>query len=105
MDPDKAPSSNGFLATFYQQNWEVAGRDVRKMVQQCFEFGRIIKNINETILVLILKVLNPANLKQFYPISLYNVGYKLITKIIMNRLMIILLNIIAHSQYSFVPKR
>lgn len=55
MAGDKAPDPDGLLATFYQKNWVVVGKDVVKFVQKAFETGEFLKGMNETSIVLISK--------------------------------------------------
>lgn len=59
----------------------------------------------DSLVVVVPKVLHPETLSQFRPISLCMVIYKLITKIIVNRLKPVLTDLIAHFQSSFVPGR
>ena len=61
--------------------------------------------VNETLIVLIPKISNPTKLAHYRPISLCNVSYKLVTKIIVNRIKDFLPSIIAPTQSSFVPRR
>lgn len=64
-----------------------------------------VKEINDTLIVLIPKIDNPIHLKQYRPISLYNVVYKMITKIISHRLKRHMSYLVSPNQCSFVPGR
>lgn len=52
-------------------------------------------NMKEALIVLIKKVFHPNDLSQFWPISLCNVSYKIISKMLENRLKLILPDIIS----------
>ncbi|XP_019189720.1 PREDICTED: uncharacterized protein LOC109184127 [Ipomoea nil] len=105
MSPWKAPGPDGLHAAFYQHAWDVVGDSKFELVRDAFTTGRIPEGVNDTLLVLIPKVTTPETVKQFRPISLCNVSYKVITKTITNRLKFILLKIIGPFQSSFVPGR
>lgn len=74
-------------------------------MKEIFISGRMPEDINRTLLVLIPKVDNPTSLKMYWPISLCTVTYKIITKLIANRLKAVLPDLIGRQQMSFVPGR
>ena len=86
MGPLKALGLDGFPAIFYHNQWLVVGRSLCAMVKDVFDKGEMSNEINSTGIVLIPKVDHPETLSQFRPISLCNVRYKIITKLVANRL-------------------
>lgn len=82
----KAPSKDGFHAIFLKKYWDMVGDDVWRLVYSAFKNGSFNQDIVETLVVLILENEKPTTFKQFRPISFCNVVYKLITKVLVNRL-------------------
>jgi len=105
MGDDKAPGPDGFTAKFFKKSWEIVGADVVKAVQSFFSSGRLLGQVNATIISLIPKVPHPETPSQFRPISCCNVLYKVITKILANRIKPILSGLVEVSQAAFVPGR
>jgi hypothetical protein len=105
MDPDKAPGPDGFTARFYTSCWPTIQKDLLRMVkksQKCLKLGG---STNSSFLALIPKEKGANNFSRFRPISLCNTGYKIITKIIANRLKNLLPGIILENQGGFIKGR
>lgn len=90
---------------FYQQGWEVVGESVTKFVMDFFSSGSFPQETNDALVVLIAKVLKPEKITQFRPISLCNVLFKTITKVMVGRLKGVINKLIDHAQTSFIPGR
>ena len=81
------------------------GPDVIEAVLDFFRCVRLLKEVNNTSITLIPKSKCPINVGDFRPISCCNVLYKCITKVLSNRLRVILPGIIDESQGGFVHGR
>ena len=105
MHPNKAPGPDGMSPFFFQRFWNIIKNDVIRAVLSFFRPGKILKAFNETLISLIPKVEHPIFVSQLRPISLCNVFYKIISKILVNRLKPILGQCISQNQSAFVPGR
>lgn len=101
----KAPGPDGFSGQFYHSSWEVVGDDVVNMVKDFFAANIDVTCLNDTNIVLIPKVEGAATVNHFRPISLCNFSYKIISKVIVNRMKSLLPKCISANQRAFVPGR
>lgn len=102
MFPIIAPSLDGMPPFFYQQFWSIVGMVTIKTVLDFLNCGITPPNFNETHIVLIPKVKNPRQVTEYRLISMYNVAYKPAFKTLVNRLNIILLELMCENQSAFV---
>ncbi|KAL0289058.1 UNVERIFIED_CONTAM: hypothetical protein Scaly_2713200 [Sesamum calycinum] len=105
IDVESAPGPDGYTSEFYRAAWSVVGQDLFKAVGEFFHTGKLLKQINTTLIALIPKVNMPLYVSDYRPISCCNVLYKAITKIIVKRIHRILPLMIDNSQNAFVPGR
>lgn len=105
MSTNKVLRLDGFTAGFFQFHWAAIGPSVTSAVLNFLNGGQLPEGVNQTTIVLILKTKNPQELKNFRPISLCNIIYKLCSKVLANRLWIFLDEIISAEQRAFVLGR
>ena len=99
----KAPSPDGMSAHFYKCYWNVIGGEIIEAISSFFSKGYIL--INHNFITLIPKGSNAALVNQFLPINLCNFLYKIISKLLKNRLKKVLHKLISPGQTAFVPGR
>eukprot|EP00253_Pinus_taeda_P001849 PITA_01849 len=105
MQQDKAPGRDGFTVAFYRNHWDTIKKDYIRMVKNVFQKHKMGDNTKSSHLAFIPKDLNPLSFDRFRPISLCNVSYKIVTKILANRLKKLLPHLILENQGGFVPRR
>jgi hypothetical protein len=105
MVPLKAPGSDGLSVGFFLNNWETVGMDVCHIVLNVLNSSVMNVGLNYTHIALVPKIKSPAIVTDFRPISLCNVIYKLISKVLANRLKVWLPNIISPYQSAFIQGR
>ena len=97
MAPLKASGPDGMPHIFYKHFWPDIGMEISDVVLSCLNSGTFLRSIYHTFITLIPKVDNPKIVAQFRPISLCNVIYKILSKVLVNRLKPILNSIISEA--------
>ena len=105
MEGDKAPGPDSFSMAFYHHCWGVVERDVLAMFEEFYQHSKFEKSFNATFIALIPKKNDASNIRDFRPISLVGSVYKILAKVLANRLKEVLDQLIVESQNSFVGGR
>jgi hypothetical protein len=105
MKSNKAPGPDGYTAEFFKAAWHIIGKEVVAAIKDFFNSGLLLKEVNATILTLVPKKINPSAMGDFRPIACCNVIYKCITKIISNRMLPLMGNLVSMNQSAFIPSR
>lgn len=105
MDSYKAPGPDGFQPIFFKTYWPIVKDEVCDLVAKAFSTGFIDERLAETLIVPIPKVDALSCFKEFWPISLCNVLFKLISKVMVSRIRPHLDKLIGPLQSSFLPRR
>eukprot|EP00253_Pinus_taeda_P015169 PITA_15169 len=105
MPNDKALGPDGFTIKFYKACWPTIKTELWEVVEDSRRSSTILKSLNSTFPALVPKEEDANTLEKFRPISLCNVIYKIISKVIANRLKPILPNLISEEQSRFVEGR
>ena len=76
----------GFTLAFWQSCWEFIKEEILEMFKEFYEHSSFLKSLNNTFLVLSPKKSGAEDLGDFRPISLLGGLYKLLAKVLANRL-------------------
>lgn len=102
MKKNKSLCPDGFNVNFFLSTWSIVGKDFLKDVHHFLNTGFMSYYTNASIIALVPKVPNPAEMGDFCPISCCNTVYKCILKLIVNRLKCLLPDLIDKSQATFI---
>ena len=105
LNNDKAPGPDGFPIAFWAFSWYFVKNEVLGFFKVFHEQGRFVKNLNATFLVLMLKKQTMEDFKDLRPISLVGGLYKILSKVLANRIKRVMDKVISKSQNVFVKGR
>ena len=106
MKKGRTPGSNGFSADFFRYFWKFLGSFLLRAFRFCVSEGKTLITHRESIITLIPKTgRTNHSLKNWRPISLLNVDYKIISTAIANRFKKVINRIISSSQSAYIKGR
>ncbi|GJY08595.1 putative RNA-directed DNA polymerase, partial [Tanacetum coccineum] len=102
---DKSPEPDGFSFAFYKKYWDILKSGISAFVQEFYSTSHIPQGCNSSFITLIPKLSSPIVVSDFRPISLIGAQYKIIAKILANRLSRVIDSIISPEQTAFIRGR
>ncbi|GAU51587.1 hypothetical protein TSUD_414310 [Trifolium subterraneum] len=104
-DSFKSPGPDGINFGFIKDFWNELKGDLMRFIVEFHRNGKLTKGLNATFIALIPKVDSPQRLNDFRPISLVGSLYKILAKVLANRLRLVVGSVISESQSAFVKGR
>lgn len=101
----KAPRLDDFTFTFIIAHWNTIKEEIINFVKEFEETGTLPRGCDTTFVTLIPKVKDPLTLSDYRPISLLGCQYKILSKILVERLKKVLPSVISDSQFAFIARR
>ncbi|GJX53819.1 RNA-directed DNA polymerase, eukaryota, reverse transcriptase zinc-binding domain protein [Tanacetum coccineum] len=101
----KAPGPDGFTFKFFKKHWITLEQDILSYVKDFEASGSIPRGCNSSFITLVPKVEDPLVIGDFRPISLIGSQYKIIAKILANRLSRVLPSVVGEVQMAYIKGR
>ena len=99
MKKNKSPGLDGLTVEFYQTYWNIICSDILEVYNRCLKNNRLCNTMNSALIRLIYKNSGDrCELKNWRPISLLTVDYKILSKVITNRLKLVMPLLIGEEQ-------
>ncbi|KAK9667762.1 hypothetical protein RND81_13G009700 [Saponaria officinalis] len=102
IDVNSSPGFDGFSSGFFISSWHLIGIDLCSAIKEFFRTVRMPKQLNTTLLTLVPKKKVVKNVQDFRPIACCSVIYKVISKILANRMQLLLPLLIGQEQAAFI---
>nr|GEX44939.1 RNA-directed DNA polymerase, eukaryota, reverse transcriptase zinc-binding domain protein [Tanacetum cinerariifolium] len=102
---NKSHGPDGFTFEFFKHFWDLISSDLCAAVTCFFDNGSFPRGCNSSFIALIPKVSDAKFVTDFQPISLIGCVYKVITKILANRLSTVISDLVSNTQFAFIKNR
>lgn len=86
----KGPDIDGIQPIFYQKSWDIVHDTTFKFVEEALREGKVDLAVLKVHLVLIPKGSRSTSVKDYRPITLLNTSYNILSKVLVNRLRLVL---------------
>ncbi|GKV46692.1 hypothetical protein SLEP1_g53669 [Rubroshorea leprosula] len=102
---DKAPGPDGFNFHFIKSVWSTIEGDITNFIKEFHKYGRLVRGINASYITLVPKKKNPTTLKEYRLVSMVGSLYKILAKVLANRLRKVIGKVISMTQSAFLEGR
>ena len=105
MKTNKSPGLDELTVEFYRTFWDILLQLLIDSCTEAFRDGSLSDSRNIVVMSLILKKNDRSDIKNYRPISLANINYKILAFVLANRLQNVLSKLISHDQTGYVKGR
>ncbi len=105
MKPNKTPGIDGLPSDFYKKMWNTVGPLVLNSFKEGFSDGKLAESHRISILTLIFKKGDREELKNYRPISLSNIDYKILAFVLADRLQRVISSLVNNEQTAYIKNR
>ncbi|CAI7872593.1 unnamed protein product [Closterium sp. NIES-53] len=102
---NKSPGSDGLPKEFFEANWDLLGRSFMALVRDFTGTGALSGKVKEAVTILLHKKGEKDQLSNYRPITLLSFAYKILAKVIVDRINKVLHRVISPQQYGFIRAR
>jgi len=101
----KSPGPDGINLRFFKDFWDMFKVELLNFFAEFHRNGRLTSDFNNTFIALIAKIENPHRLADFWPISLVSSLYKILSRVLANRLRKLVSKVVSESKSIIVQGR
>jgi hypothetical protein len=102
---NNSPGPDAFNMDFVRKCWPMIALDFYELCDKFYEGSICMDSINDSYVTLIPKHSSPASVGDYRPISLLNTSVKVLTKLLANRLQLVITKLVHQNQYGFLKAR
>ncbi|CAI5961158.1 unnamed protein product [Closterium sp. NIES-65] len=101
----KAPGQDGLPKEFFERNWDLLGPAVLKEIRAFELSAELSETFTTAVTILLHKKGDKESIGNYRPITLLSFFYKLLAKVLANRIKVALPRVISPNQFGFLPGR
>ncbi|KAL8123355.1 hypothetical protein AgCh_011356 [Apium graveolens] len=105
LSPEKSPGPDGFNIGAIKSMWSVLKGKLFQSLVKFSQSGSIPAVMNSSFIALVPKVVQPRSVSDYSPISLINSSSKILTKLIVERLNVVMDKLVSKNQFGFIKGR
>ena len=105
MANNKSPGFDGLMTNFYKHFWPLLGAELTQVYNYSFNNGLLTVSQQRGIITLLFKKGDRTQLKNWWPVTLLNTNYKILTRALAKRLQQVLPLIVSCDQTASIKGR